>query len=58
MSSTIGELNEKPLHAALKAWVAQPGDALETPLDGYVIDIIHGEQLVEIQTGGVHPAQT
>lgn len=55
MSSTIGELNEKPLHAALKAWVAQPGDALETPLDGYVIDIIRGEQLVEIQTGGFTP---
>ncbi len=55
MSNTIGELNEKPLHAALKAWVAQPGDALEAPVDSYVIDIIHGAQLVEIQTGGFTP---
>ncbi len=55
MSNAIGELNEKPLHAALKAWLAQPGDALEAPVDGYVIDLIHGTQLIEIQTGGFTP---
>lgn len=58
MPPTIGELNEKSLHAALKAWVAQPGDALETPLDGYVIDVVHGEQLIEIQTGGFTPLKS
>ena len=26
MSSQIGSLNEKPLHAALKQWYAEPGD--------------------------------
>lgn len=55
MSNTIGELNEKPLHAALKAWAAQPGDAFEVPVDGYVVDIVHGDQLIEIQTGGFTP---
>ena len=47
----IGELNEQPLHAALKAWYAQPGDETEVPLDGYVIDLVQDGTLVEIQTG-------
>jgi hypothetical protein len=38
--SDIGTLNEQPLHAALKAWYAMPGDQIEVPLDGYVIDIV------------------
>lgn len=56
--SAIGLLNEKPLHAALKAWYAQPGDQLEVPVDGYVIDIVRGDLLLEIQTGnfaGIKP---
>jgi hypothetical protein len=55
MRSSIGTLNENPLHAALKAWYAGPGDAMEVALDGYVIDIVQGHQLVEIQTGGFSP---
>ena len=47
----IGELNEQPLHAALKAWYARPGDRVEVPVDGYVIDLVQGELLIEIQTG-------
>lgn len=47
----IGLLNEKPLHAALKEWYAQPGDQLEVPVDGFVIDIVHNDLLLEIQTG-------
>ncbi len=46
----IGTLNEKPLHAALKAWYAGPRDRLEVPLDGFVIDIVRGSLLIEIQT--------
>jgi hypothetical protein len=46
----IGTLNEKPLHAALKEWYAQPGDRLEVPVDGFVVDIVRGDLLVEIQT--------
>ncbi|MEM7342955.1 MAG: hypothetical protein AAF485_01820 [Chloroflexota bacterium] len=46
----IGSLNEKALHAALKQWYAQPDDQFEVPVDGFVIDIVRGEQLIEIQT--------
>jgi len=48
----INTWNEGPLHAALKAWYAQPGDALEVPVDGYIIDIVRGDVLIEIQTRG------
>jgi hypothetical protein len=47
----IGTLSEKSLHAAIKTWYAQPGDAVEVSVDGYVVDIVRGEQLIEIQTG-------
>jgi hypothetical protein len=47
----IGQLNEQPLHAALKAWYARPGDRQEATVDGYVIDVVRGDLLVEIQTG-------
>ena len=47
----IGELNEKSLHAALKAHYARPGDEVEVELDGYVIDIVWDGLLLEIQTG-------
>ncbi len=53
MSNTIGTLNEKPLHAALKQWLALPGDSIEVPVDGYTIDIVRGRQLIEIQTAGL-----
>ncbi len=53
----ISTLNEKPLHAALKKWYAQPNDRLEVPVDGFLIDIFRetpdypqGHLLVEIQT--------
>ena len=51
-SNGVGLLNEKPLHASLKAWYAQPGDRFEVGVDGSVIDIVRGELLVEIQTRG------
>ena len=51
VSPMIGSLNEKPLHAALKAWYAQPGDRLEVTVEGFVVDIVRGDLLVEIQTG-------
>ena len=47
----IGILNEKPLHASLKEWYAQPGDRFEFGVDGYVIDIVRDDLLLEIQTG-------
>ena len=49
--SGIGLLNEKPLHASLKKWYAQPGDRFEVAVDGFVIDIVRDDLLLEIQTG-------
>lgn len=48
----IGTLNEGPLHAALKEWYAQPGDSIEVVVDGYVVDLVRGGLLIEIQTAG------
>jgi hypothetical protein len=41
---------ESELHAALKAWYARPGDEVEVPFEGYIIDLKRGETLIEIQT--------
>lgn len=51
-ANQVGTLNEKPLHAALKAWYARPGDRFEEPVEGFIIDIVRDELLVEIQTRG------
>jgi hypothetical protein len=47
---SIGTLAEKPLHAALKRWCSEPGDVLEVPVDGFVVDLVRSGLLVEIQT--------
>lgn len=52
---TIGTLREGALHAQLKEWYHRPGDELEKRLPGYVVDIVRGELLIEIQTGGFAP---
>ena len=46
----INTFNEKALHLDLKAWYAQPEDQFEVPVDGYIIDLVRGDLLVEIQT--------
>lgn len=51
----IGTLNEGALHAQLKEWYRRPGDVLEQEVDGYVIDLVRGDLLVEFQTGGFAP---
>jgi len=54
--SGIGVLREGPLHAAIKAALAEPGDRLEVPVGRYVIDLVRADgELVEIQTGGFGP---
>ena len=58
--STIGTLNEKPLHAALKRYLALPDDRFEVPLDRFVIDVVRGDPaagglLIEVQTGSFSP---
>ncbi len=46
----IGTLNEKPLHVALKQWYARPDDLIEVSVDGFTVDIVRGDLLIEIQT--------
>jgi hypothetical protein len=54
--STIGVLREGPLHAAVKAMLAGPGDRLEVPVGRFVIDLVRADgELVEVQTGGFAP---
>lgn len=47
----IGELNEQPLHAALKAHYAHPDAQTEVLVDGYHVDVVRDGVLIEIQTG-------
>ena len=54
----IGQLNERALHAALCEWCAGPGDAREVDVDGYRIDVVSGELLVEVQTGNFSALRT
>ncbi len=49
----IGILNEKPLHASLKAWFGQPEDKFEVKVDGFIIDIKRDELLIEIQSRNI-----
>jgi hypothetical protein len=51
LKSQIGTLSEKSLHASLKKWYAQPSDRIEVMVEGYVIDIVRENSLIEIQTG-------
>lgn len=45
-------MREGPLHAAVKAVLAQPGDRLEVAVGRFVIDLIRADgELVEVQTG-------
>jgi hypothetical protein len=48
----VGTLRERPLHADLKARYAQAGDLVEQPVAGFVVDIVRGDLLIEIQTRG------
>ena len=52
---TIGTLHEGALHRAIKRWLARPGDRFEQPVDGYVIDMVRGDLLIEVHTGGCTP---
>ena len=46
----INTYNESPLHAALKRWYASERARFEVPMEGFVVDIVEDEMLVEIQT--------
>ena len=52
---SIGQQNEGALHRALKAQLALPGDVFEQSVDGYIVDIVRGDTLIEVQTGSFSP---
>jgi hypothetical protein len=47
---TIGTLNEGHLHASLKERYVEDGDLVEAAVGGYVVDILRGGLIIEIQT--------
>lgn len=47
---SIGLQNEKSLHSSIKHWYSKKGDRLEVRVDGFVIDIVRDDELIEIQT--------
>jgi len=50
MTALIGIVNESSLHAELKKWYGKMGDQYEALVDGYLIDIVREDLLIEIQT--------
>ena len=42
--------NERSLHSAVKSWIATPGDKFEVEVDGFIVDIVRGDLLIEVQT--------
>ena len=49
-SGVIGTQNEHSLHASLKEYFGQLGGIVEGSVDGFVIDVVQENRLVEIQT--------
>lgn len=43
-------MNEHSLHSAIKECFAVPGDKIEAKVDDFIIDIVRGSLLIEIQT--------
>ena len=43
-------MTESSLHSAIKEWYTVPGDKLEAKVDEFLIDILRGKLLIEIQT--------
>ena len=41
---------ESSFHVQLKEWYAKPGDKVEHQVGDYVIDVVHDDLLIEIQT--------
>ena len=44
-------MTEYSLHSEIKDWYKIPGDELEAKVEDFIIDILRGKLLIEIQTG-------
>ena len=47
-------MNEHSLHSAIKDWYSLPKDRFEVRIDGFIIDILRGDLLIEVQTKSFH----
>ncbi len=54
VKNRIGTQKENSLHASMKDYYSRPGDNVEVEIGRYVIDIVRGERLIEIQTTNFH----
>jgi len=52
----LSTYREGSLHAALKALYTRPGDRVEESVDGFVVDVVRDDELVEIQTASFSSA--
>jgi len=43
-------MNEYSLHSAIKNWYSLPEDRFEVRVDGFIVDVVRGALLIEIQT--------
>jgi hypothetical protein len=50
---SIGRLNETDLHEQLKHHYAGASGTMETDIAGFVVDVVHDHELIEIQTRGL-----
>jgi hypothetical protein len=48
--ASVGTLNEGHLHASLRVRYVEPGDRIEAAVDGYIVDVLRGDLIIEIQT--------
>ena len=55
-SSGLSTYREGSLHAVLKALYTRPADRVEESVDGYVVDVVRDDELVEIQTASFSSA--
>ena len=56
VAGALSTYREGSLHAALKDLYARAGDRVEAAVDGYVVDVVRDDELVEIQTASFSSA--
>jgi hypothetical protein len=50
MEDAFSSRRESSLHSAIKRWYFLEGDRLEAKVNGFTVDIVRGDLLIEIQT--------
>ena len=49
-NNTFSSGRESSLHSAIKKWYFLEGDKLEARVDNFIVDLVRGDLLIEIQT--------